>query len=63
MDTNGRTVLYLAATGGYESLVKLLLDEGGGINRKDSNRDVALSLVATNGHSAVVNLRPLCWLT
>jgi ankyrin repeat protein len=56
MDINGRKSLYLAATGGYESLLKLLLDEGGGINRKDSNGDVALSLVATRGHNAVVNL-------
>jgi ankyrin repeat protein len=50
------TTLRQVAATRHERLLMLLAEADGGINRKDSNGDVPLSLAAANEHKAVVSL-------
>ncbi|VDM96170.1 unnamed protein product [Thelazia callipaeda] len=55
-DSNHDTALTLAATGGHDSLVELLVTRGADIEHKDKKGFTPLILAATAGHSNVVEL-------
>ena len=56
MDSRGMTALYMAAMGGHEAMVRLLLEKGADLKAKDSNKWTALHAAARGGHEAVVRL-------
>ena len=55
-DEIGRTALHLAALGGQEAVVQLLVETGADIEAKDKYEKTALYLAAQCGHEAVVRL-------
>ncbi|KAF9680500.1 hypothetical protein SADUNF_Sadunf06G0127700 [Salix dunnii] len=55
-DSNGRSVMHIAASRGSESCVLLLLDYGADPNCRDSDRNVPLWEAMLGGHEAVAKL-------
>ncbi len=53
-ENNHDTALTFAAAGGYEDLVKLLLDRGATLEHRDKKGFSPLILAATAGHAKVV---------
>jgi len=54
--TTGMTTLIYAARGGYDHIVKLLIDAGSDINAMSRNGDTALKEASTNGYPSIVDL-------
>ena len=55
-DSNGQTLLYLAAEHGYQRTVKVLLDKGADVNAQGGKYGNALQAASSRGHEAVVKL-------
>ncbi|VDP18283.1 unnamed protein product [Onchocerca flexuosa] len=55
-ESNHDTALTLAATGGHDSLVELLITRGADIEHKDKKGFTPIILAATGGHANVVEL-------
>lgn len=55
-DDNGCTPIARAASGGYLSMVKLLLENGADVNTPCNHGPNALSLASSRGHEAIVRL-------
>ncbi|KAK3090146.1 hypothetical protein FSP39_009489 [Pinctada imbricata] len=55
-DDKKRSPLHFAASQGYETIVKVLLDKGANPNQKDMLGNTALHLAACTGHVPVVTL-------
>ncbi|KAL3981526.1 Ankyrin repeats (3 copies) family protein [Acanthocheilonema viteae] len=55
-ESNHDTALTLAATGGHDSLVELLISRGANIEHKDKKGFTPIILAATGGHANVVEL-------
>jgi ankyrin repeat protein len=52
----GRTVLHLAAQGGYEALARMLLENGADMQQKSSSGQTAFFMAIKAGHTAVVKV-------
>ncbi|RDW62198.1 hypothetical protein BP6252_11631 [Coleophoma cylindrospora] len=55
-DSEGRTALYWAASRGYESTVRLLLDSHANVNAQGSPYGSALQAASARGHETIVKL-------
>ena len=55
-DSEGKTLLCLAAEHGHERMVKLLLDKGADVNAQDGEYGNALRAASARGHETVVKL-------
>ena len=55
-DSLGVTALIWAASGGYEAIVRLLLEKGADIETKDTLQQTALMHAVIGGHEAIVRL-------
>ena len=53
-ERNGATLLMVAASGGQEAMVRMLLQRGASVNLQGSNGLTALSLAAGNGNTTIV---------
>eukprot|EP00964_Phaeocystis_antarctica_P025301 scaffold14209_cov66-Phaeocystis_antarctica.AAC.1 len=51
-----RTLLMLAAAGGQEAMVRMLLQRGASVNLQDTNGGTALMDAAGNGHTTTVQV-------
>jgi ankyrin repeat protein len=55
-DGDGQTLLYLAAEGGHQRVVKLLLDKGADVNAQGGDHGNALQAASVKGYEQVVKL-------